>query len=88
MQTPKLFDLIDQALGILRSRHSDLFTVEEIGQIIQNELGHRLDTDALPEIKRIMHSRWGSGIEPAALGGQLWRFGHSKPPVSREIRGR
>jgi hypothetical protein len=88
MQTPGLFDAVGQALRILRSRQANMFTVQEIAEIIQTELGHQLGPEALTEITRIMHSRWGTGVEPAALGEELWQFGYSKPPVSQEIRGR
>ena len=88
MPATGLFELVGEALRILQSRQSDLFTIQEIAGIVQTDLGHQLTGDAVPEIKRIMLRRWGTGVEPAGLGAELWRFGYSKPPVSQEIRGR
>jgi hypothetical protein len=85
--TTGLSKLVDAALCILQPI-KDVFSIEEIAEIIDTQLGHKLDATALHKIKQIMNDRWGFGVEPFGIGGQVWKFGPGKPPVSRELRGR
>ena len=66
-------------------RPHDLFTAREVADTIEAEFDHKLDADAVNEISELLHHQWGSGIEPAVLGGELWKFGYGKPPISQEL---
>ena len=77
--------LVGDALDYFRDTGRNLFTIGEISEPIKDTLGEKLPDGAHSKIREEMLRRWGSGVEPAAIGGQLWKFGYGKPPVSREI---
>jgi hypothetical protein len=81
----ELSKLVGEALDAFRKAERNLFTISEIASAIEDSLGQKLPNDGARGIRKIMLCRWGSGVEPAAIGGELWKFGYSKPPVSREI---
>jgi hypothetical protein len=84
--TSELNTLVGEALdGFGKTKRYHVFSLDEIAAAIENSIGQKLDDGARGEIREIMLRRWGSGVEPAAIGAELWRFGYSKPPVSQEI---
>jgi hypothetical protein len=94
MEKSELRKLVRKALDLLRPiKRNDLFTLQEIADTIQNESGQQLHSSALNDIRKIMMSLWGSGVEPVGVGAETmnsvpWKFGYGKRPVSREIRPR
>jgi hypothetical protein len=94
MEKSELRKLVRKALDLLRPvKRNDVFTLQEIADTIQNECGQQLHSSALDDIRKIMMSLRGSGVEPVGFGAASmnsvpWKFGPGKPPVSREIRPR
>jgi hypothetical protein len=74
--------LVSDALDHFRDTERDFFTIDEIGEAIERTLGEKFPDGRHNKIREEMLRRWGSGVEPAAIGGQLWKFGYGMPPVS------
>lgn len=72
-------NLVSDALDHFRDNERDFFTIDEIGESIGGTLGEKLPDGAHNKIREEMLRRWGSGVEPAAIGGQLWKFGYGIP---------
>jgi len=86
MNKDNLTTQVDETLAVFKiKRLSEVFTIKDIASAIETETGEKLRDGALRDIQKIMQARRGDGIEPAAIGNQLWKFGNSKPPVRRPI---
>jgi hypothetical protein len=79
--------LLDKALSALKRQYPRMpFDTQVIRQEMEGISGEALSDNDAAQIGTMMSRRWGRGVEPAALGDQVWRFGMGAPPVSREIR--
>jgi hypothetical protein len=87
MEKYRLPKYVEAALADLQKTKGDgdVFTIHEIASAIEAKVGDKLYDGAHDDIRKIMLGRWGTGVEPITIGGELWRFGFGKPPVSQEI---
>jgi hypothetical protein len=78
--------LLDKALSALKPQYPRMpFDTQVIRQQMEGISRSALSENDAAQIGPMMTRRWGRGVEPAALGDQVWRFGYGRPPVSREI---
>lgn len=83
---PTIADYVRQALDQLRAGNRRTpFQVSEIVQIIESISGRSLSDQERADVKNHLRVLWGHGLEPAAVGDDLWRFGPGIPPVAQEI---
>ena len=88
MATESLRSLLADALEALKPEYPRMpFDVRTIRQKMELLKGEALSEEDSNQIPSLMTKLWGTGVEPAAIGNQLWRFGFGRPPVSREIGG-
>ncbi len=78
---------VQQALRTIKARDpSAIFAITELQREIEAGMSASLSAEDLAQLKPIMKGLWRHGVEPAAIGGLMWKFGAGRPPVSRERR--
>ena len=90
MERHELRELVQDALETLKPRYQRTrtpFNLQTIREEVEDQHGAPLADDDAAQIPGIMQRLWERrwGVEPAALGGEWWRFGNAPPPVSREM---
>lgn len=81
-----LHSAVGKAVSEIRSTvgPSLTFSVDDVIAKVAAAMGHALNEDERDSVKlTLLRHR---GINPADLGGRLWRFGVARPPKFSEFR--